>query len=333
MKTLSLFAIFFVLFNNISSSYKYNLFSFGTKADPKSPIYYNDMKVPKDRYFSPKVYVVGILVHENEEGENTRPYDSFTMYLNRKINLKIDPKFIENGGHVETTNDLSLPIFEVEYGREPLEYLKSSMKTHYNIDCWENNSVGMPNQYGLDLRIEKSDGYPGASIVDYDFENYDPFNEDKQNGPLIGVIQGKSKSNPKFESLTSKPGRNTKNFWDLKHQEGDDRVVPAIYIGYTIGANFNLYVETLGINNSDESKINASTSAFIEYVEVAGVDSVAVHDGGIEASFIKMTMMLDNYEDKSYTEELKANEDAILAKMLKKAPGGAKDLRRQKMYV
>lgn len=146
---------------------------------------YNGMPIMRTQYLMNRVKVTAVIIDE-QEPSTSNVISVFPEYDLRSSNPEDNTEF-------EGMTDEELPAFEVEYGREPLEYLMNMLKIKYGMDVVPNSMIGMANQYGFSLKSEGLSAYPGSKMSDY---NMDADSVDSLLGPLIGVYQSSTTEEP-----------------------------------------------------------------------------------------------------------------------------------------
>ena len=303
MKIFSIFAIFLVTINFSTSISKYELQDTKKTKFKSDEFYFNRRRIPDTYHSNTKIYVVGVLIHEDEMADDVMPSESEYVYINHHINLSVEPDVLEKTTEFPEDTMMKLPTFELEYGREPLEYLLYSIKSHFGIDCWESHSVGSVNQYGNSFLIpdDNSYKYPLSIMENLDDETYDPFERLQYKGPLIGTLNQIDDTQPRYEYFTSNPGNNTKEFWKTQDLKNNTKPTNAIYIGYTVGANFSNFADKFKANDDDFGAMR--TMKFQVAVERDDRDAVAATPGtDYEFAFIKMVQNLENVENQIYSQ-------------------------------
>lgn len=137
----------------------------------KLDVFYNDLQLQSEQYLMNRVLVTGVIM----TGE--KPSQSDYVTVDSDFDLR------EGEDQFEMGDSLELPSFELEYGREPLEYFISMMKLKYGLDVVPNNSIGLSNQYGFSLKDSGSE-FLGSKMSDY---VKDADNVSSLVGPLIGT--------------------------------------------------------------------------------------------------------------------------------------------------
>jgi hypothetical protein len=163
--------------------------------EDRMDVSYNGLQLHKTQFPQNRVMVTGIIM------DNDLPSESNFVLINpayRASNASKDEqstsekssdsksqKSEDNEEQVSKLdpNQLDLPMFEVEYGREPLEFLMSMLKSKFNLDVVPTNKIGMANSYGFSLKSSGST-YLGSQMSDY---NKDANTVDSLNGPLLGT--------------------------------------------------------------------------------------------------------------------------------------------------
>lgn len=299
-----------IVCKEITSSFKYNLKIAGDidLEKDKDPITFNDLEVKSTKYYAPKVFVVGVLMMDNDPTTNFSPSDTLLLLLNQNIDLSVDPDVLKTGKGLDNMDDVLMPFFEVEYGKEPLQFLLDSMKRKYGLNCWANNSVGYPNQYGASYSENAQNRHLMTSL---DLENYDPFNTRKQKGPLIGVVQGSAYSTPQVETFSSQASSKITSFWNGKGTAKDNKIMPAIFIGYTIGTNFNEMKKDYGFETPETQFKTSGYQTFRSYANLGKLEDSAVQSSNSYSAFVKMAVNLDNISHKKYSEYVGKSEEEL----------------------
>lgn len=135
---------------------------------------YNGMPIARKQYLMNRIMVTGVVF------DHVNPKDSFFVTVDPAFDLRKGSEFTST---FEASNEKELPSFELEYGREPLEYLTSMLKSKYGLNVYPNKSLGMSNQYGFSLKTVPADQYPGSKMEHY---NHDADDLNSLVGPLLG---------------------------------------------------------------------------------------------------------------------------------------------------
>ena len=266
---------------------------------------YDGGKMNKNIFSSPKIFIVGILMDAEEENQQLMPSEARIIHLNKRLNFKNDKDpLADTLNKLKDVKDIHLPIFELEFEREPLDYLIDSMKEHYKLDCWPVNTVGLTNQYGLTINPNANKGQHnyGSSVEDYFNADHGDLLNTVQKGPLIGTIMGIKNSYPRFNAYEAKISEEENNFWKKQKDDRNFTSEPAIYIGYTIAAKniistFKMYKE----ENPNLELINYTVG-----MDTANIDWATpltkIEETNINFVFQDMIAALENVEKKNYSE-------------------------------
>lgn len=137
---------------------------------------FNDMPIAREQYLMNRVVVTGVVF------DQVNPKDSEFLLVDAAFDLRKADAFNE---HFSASGPKVLPSFEVEYGREPLEYLMGMLKAKFGLDVRPNSSVGTSNHYGYSLKSSGSE-FLGSKMEDY---NLDADDVGALYGPLLGSFQ------------------------------------------------------------------------------------------------------------------------------------------------
>lgn len=205
------------------SAVTYNLKNSDWEADQEDEkrmdVSYNGLQLHKEQYPMNRIMVTGVIMDKEKPSES-----KFIL---------IDPAMImneEEADNSEREKDMSrmeLPIFEVEYGREPLEYLISMLSSKMGLETKVNSSIGMANAYGFSLKSSGST-YLGSKMADY---NKDADSVDSLSGPLLGTYLTTIYNEDPKAILQTK---------DESTQEWDNHgmdAIPALNIVYMLNMN------------------------------------------------------------------------------------------------
>ena len=196
--------------------------------DGKVDATYNDMNVMETQFLMNRVRVTGVLIN-NDLPSKSQFISVFPDYDLRVEDTKLNTEF-------EGKTDLILPAFEVEYGREPLEYLLSMLKLKYGINATPNRAIGMANQYGFSVKTSgELSEFPGSKMADYDM-NADEI--ESLNGPLIGVYLSSSKG--VLPSDIDQTIMNSTYDWSAD-EELDVTSIPVTNIIYLLNVNEEIF--------------------------------------------------------------------------------------------
>ena len=268
--------------------------------DKLSTMTYNGLKVPERTKQTPRIYVVGLVFHEEKEDTNTHPEDAEYLLIDQKFSESEHP----NGqGYTkpEHAQYQKLPYFELEYGREPLEYLQSQILEQYGLETWEVNSCGMGNQYGFDFKEDMHGSYPRSQI-----ENLDELVPSLvEMGPLLGVVQENAPSQFSWYRFTHPLTVDEQKMWE--QFQLDNSSVPTMYIGFNLGAN----LDTLIKKKYEEKEIMSKHKMAVVYSAIGS--GTAVHGFTAQNSFIRMALMLAAINGDGLVQMIISNSDIDVA--------------------
>lgn len=179
---------------------------------------FNGMPIMRTQFLMNRIKVTAVIIDENEPSASNF-VSVYPEYDLRSENPKDNTEF-------EGESDLDLPSFEVEYGREPLEYLLSMLKSKYGLDVAPNSMVGMANQYGYSLKSSELSQYPGSKLADY---NMDADSVDSLMGPLIGLYTTTTSQSPNQIEQTTETSQYE---WDEEKHH-----IPVTNIIYLLNVN------------------------------------------------------------------------------------------------
>lgn len=281
--------VFLVTTQLTTCALKYNMIAPEEIVTGGEEVYFNGIKIPKTLYVSPKVFVVGVLLHEEKPGDNIRPVDTNYMFVDKEVDIRAKD-FRKKYTGAKTSAALGFPTFEVEVGREPLEFLIHTFKTKYGVDAWPTNNVGIGNQYGygyLDPKQFPDEPYFGSSVTHMN-PNSSP--DLIEQGCYLGSFMGTTPSKPDFSRFEKAPNQMLTMTWQM--YQAASKPVPVIYIGYTIATNFNK-IDPFFMN---EAKPFFHARSVIQYSKSIGLNS-ATQGASPSGAFLRMALMLDNLAD------------------------------------
>lgn len=221
MQIKSALLVSFCLFVSVSGAVKYEI-EFPEKYvegdDKVIDATFNDMPISRQQYLMNRIVVTGVVF------DQVNLKDSEFMLVDSGFDLRKDEScntsFVSSGPK-------SLPTFELEYGREPLEYLISMLKIKYGLDVKPNSSVGISNHYGYSLKSSGSE-YLGSKMSDY---NMDADDVSSLYGPLLGSFQSTAFNvKPNEMDQTNL----TSTFDWSKVQDNDMSMIPVTNIVYML---------------------------------------------------------------------------------------------------
>lgn len=288
MRVLAISMIMTVLLNLTSCALKYDIMNNDTIKNKVEDVYFNGIKLKPSIYVSPKIYVVGVVLNEPVEDADMRPIQTETLFIDKSINIQI-PDFFTNYKGPKSSQYMDLPVFEVEPGREPLEYLIDTMKKKFGLDCWSSHRVGISNQYGYGYidpaQVTGDYGYFGSSL-----HHMDPVLDDHtpMDGSLLGTFFGMVDSKPDFDAFQTPASSEVRNQWMALASK--NKPVPAIFIGYTIGTDFKKVDPTI------VAKKGVYKVSFAKLSESIGTQPASYNSTPAQA-FVRMALMLDNDAD------------------------------------
>jgi hypothetical protein len=277
-----------VLINSFQCAVKYEINNNPGIKDNTDPTFLNEIQVKNTLYIAPKVYVVGVLLHEESSEANSRPFETTALLIDKNINVQI-PNFFENYKGSSNSNDVQLPTFEVELGREPMEYLLDSMHKKFGILCWESLRVGISNQYGYSF--QHPDDVSDTTNFGSSIHQMNPILDDTTDmgGNLLGTFFGMVDSTPDFSKFQTPAGSDVMSAWNKLRSK--NKKVPAIYVGYTIGTDFNKIDPRLVKAKHALAPVNMA-----EFSTIMGSKSASYNSTPSQA-FLRMALMLDNRLD------------------------------------